>query len=270
MAGRNRMPRHPMDDGLRGFLDGPPPPLRGGPLPLHPAAMEEELAIQHDEIRRLLGENRHLAEDHLGLQRELTAARDEIRRLSQVIQKIRADKEGHARELIERGLNLEAELRATEPLKTEVMQLRAEAQKLNALRQEMSAQIQSVSKELPRLQAENQQIPAMRSEIDVLCQELVRARTAIEYEKKAKTEQMEQKQSMESNLVSMAREVEKLRAELMSREKRALGRAGGYGFLKGSPERGYPSAFGDVYGGEKSLFGSGSWSAYEKPGLHRR
>jgi len=48
-------------------------------------------------------------------------------------------------------------------------------------------------------------------------------RTGYEYEQKAHAEQMEQRQAMEKNLVSMAREIEKLRAELMSREKRARG-----------------------------------------------
>jgi hypothetical protein len=45
-------------------------------------------------------------------------------------------------------------------------------------------------------------------------------RTAFEYEKKANAEQLEQRQAMEKNLVSMARDVEKLRAELTNAEKR--------------------------------------------------
>lgn len=46
-------------------------------------------------------------------------------------------------------------------------------------------------------------------------------RMAVDYEKKANAEQLEQRQAMEKNLVSMAREVEKLRAELTNAEKRA-------------------------------------------------
>lgn len=46
-------------------------------------------------------------------------------------------------------------------------------------------------------------------------------RTAYEYEKKANTEQMEQRQAMEKNLVSMARELEKLRTELERRSRGA-------------------------------------------------
>ena len=49
-------------------------------------------------------------------------------------------------------------------------------------------------------------------------------RTAFEFEKKANTELLEQRTAMEKNLVSMAREVEKLRAELTNVEKKSRGR----------------------------------------------
>ncbi|KAF3781814.1 FLX-like 1 protein [Nymphaea thermarum] len=50
-------------------------------------------------------------------------------------------------------------------------------------------------------------------------------RAAVEYEKKIHAENMEQSQAMEKNMISMAREVEKLRAELANAEKRALAAA---------------------------------------------
>lgn len=46
-------------------------------------------------------------------------------------------------------------------------------------------------------------------------------RRAYEYERKASEEQVEQKQAMENNLVSMAREIEKLRAEQLNADRRA-------------------------------------------------
>jgi prefoldin subunit 5 len=49
-------------------------------------------------------------------------------------------------------------------------------------------------------------------------------RTAFEFEKKANTELLEQRSAMEKNLVSMARELEKLRAELTNFEKKSRGR----------------------------------------------
>ncbi|PIA39730.1 hypothetical protein AQUCO_02600288v1 [Aquilegia coerulea] len=216
MAGRNRAPRYTASNGPRGFRDGPRPVMTQGsrPLPLHPALLEEELEIRREDMRRIASENRHLADDHMMLRRELAAAQDEIQRLGQVIPQLRADKELQARELIQKGLKLESELRATEPLKSEVMKLRAESEKLSTVRQELSTKVQGLTKDLTRLQAENKQLPMMRADVDALHQELNRAREAIEYEKKANVEQMEQKQAMEKNLISLARELEKLRVEL--------------------------------------------------------
>lgn len=178
------MPRHVMEDGRRhGYakpLDGPPPPYMRGPAarppPPHPALLEEEVEMQHREIRRLLSENRGLMEDHVGLQRELAMAKDEMHRMGIVIADIQVDKEAHTRELIEKGLKLEADLRATEPLKNEVVKLRAEVQKLSSLRQDLTNQVQSLTQELNRKRSDNQQIPLLKSEIDGLRQEIVRAR----------------------------------------------------------------------------------------------
>ncbi|XP_010318506.2 protein FLX-like 3 isoform X2 [Solanum lycopersicum] len=221
MAGRNRVPREAFDN-RRGF------PAEGhiarGPMPrpsLHPALLEEELEIQHLEIRRLLGENRRLVEDRIALQRESAAAKEEVYRMNLAIGDMQVEHEIRSRELIERGLKLEGDLRATEPLKNEAKQLHVEVQKLNIMKQDLTGQVQTLTKDLAKLQADIQQIPHFRGEIDGLHQELLRARSAIEYEKKAKIELMDQRQAMETNLVTMAREVEKLRAELSNSDGRA-------------------------------------------------
>ena len=52
---------------------------------------------------------------------------------------------------------------------------------------------------------------------------LVIFRSAFEYEKKGNLDLMEQRQIMEKNLVSMAREIEKLRADLASIDGRPWG-----------------------------------------------
>lgn len=260
------MPRHPMHDEMQGF-HGPPPPLaRGrGPLPPPLHAMEEEIAVRHDEIRRIHAENRRMIDENIAMKRDLSAAKEELHALSQVIPKVRADKEAKARELIQMGLKLEAELRALEPIKSEVLQLKSEAQKLDALCQEMTAKVLNMSQDLKHLQAENKKLPSLEMEVDGLRQELVRARTAYEYEKKANAEQIEQRQDMEKNLVSMAREIEKLRAEHTNMDKRARGPGiGAYG-----TDIGYMGSLGDTYGAEKGLYGAGSWGSYESRGLPR-
>ncbi|KAL6186589.1 hypothetical protein ACLB2K_042709 [Fragaria x ananassa] len=263
MAGRNRMPRHA--DGFRGYRDVPRPGIHRQPeaFSIHPAVLEEELAMQHRGMQRIITENRLVIDDNTVLQRALTDAKDEIHRLGQVIPKLRAEKEAETRELIERGLKLEADLRAVEPIRAEVVQLRAENQKLNALRQELSTQIQGLTQEVTRLQAENQQLVAMRTDVDGMRNELVETRRAYEYERKANEEQVGQKQAMEKNLIDMAREIEQLRAEQMNADRRARGLGGGgYGMMNGGPEMRYSGA----------LYGSASrngWGPYDRPGPRR-
>ncbi|XP_077239723.1 protein FLX-like 3 [Tasmannia lanceolata] len=273
-----RGPRHVFNDGRHGFPEGPPFVRGPVPRPPHPALLEEVLEIQHGEIRRLVGDNRRLSEDRLGLQRELVMAKEELYRMNMAIANSQADKEAHSRELIEKGLKLEADLRSTEPLRNEVVQLHTEVQKLNSVKQQMDVQIHSLSKQLTRLRDDNQQISLWRTEIDGLRQEIVRARTAFEFEKKANVELMEQRQAMEKNVVSMAREVEKLRADYASTDARPWGAGGAYGMKLGSPEGKFPSSYGDGYRLHSGVsdkgplydVGSGSWGAFEKSRLSRR
>lgn len=165
MAGRNHRPHHP--EGPRSVL-------------IRPAALEEELEMQQREIQRIVADNRLVIDDNTLLQMELSAAKDEIHRLGKVIPTLRAEKEARVRDLMQRGLKLEADFRATEPLRAEVVQLRDEVQKLNTSRQELSSQVQGLTKYTNRLKAENQQLVYLRTDIDGLCKELVEARFAIE------------------------------------------------------------------------------------------
>ncbi|XP_042431363.1 protein FLX-like 3 isoform X1 [Zingiber officinale] len=137
-----------------------------------------------------------------------------------VITNIHAEKETHARELIEKGLKLEADLRAAEPLREEVIHLRLQIKKLTSTKQELTNQVQSLTQELTRVRADNQQILTMKAEIDKLHQELMRVWTGIEYEKKGNYKLMEQKQSMEKKLISMTCEIEKSRADLATMDGR--------------------------------------------------
>ncbi|XP_039145981.1 protein FLX-like 3 [Dioscorea cayenensis subsp. rotundata] len=264
MAGRNRLPpRHMINDQMSGFHDAPPPQLHRGRGPVPFSLLEEDVAIRREEIRRLVANNRLLIEENVTLGRDIAAGREELHNLSQIIPRIRADKETQARDLIQKGLKLEAELRAIEPIKTEVLQLQSELQKLEAFKQEMQGKIQGLSQDLKLVQAENEQIPSLKVDIDGLRQELMRTRAAYEYEKKLNTEQMEQRQILEKNLISMAREVEKLRTESMTMDAMARGPVGPYGPVKGSPDMRYPGAFTGGFGDDKGgPYGTGPWSSF--------
>ncbi|CAK9164162.1 unnamed protein product [Ilex paraguariensis] len=75
-------------------------------------------------------------------------------------------------------------------------------------------------------------------------------RAAVEYEKKMHANNLEQHQAMEKNMISMAHEIEKLRAELANAEKRA--RAAAAASAAATPTPGYAADYGNtemVYGG---------------------
>lgn len=284
MAGRHRGHREPMS-GRRGYPpEGPytrgPPPMPRPHVPPHPALLEEELELQRADMRnlaaenrRLVVENRNLNDDRMALQRELAAVKEDLHRM---IGNIRADHDLQLREMAEKGMKLESDLRATEPFKNEAIQLRSEVKKLTNTKQELTGKVQTLTQEVSRLQAENQQIPMLRSDLDNMHQELMRARTMVDYEKKANMDIMEQSQSMQKNLVSMAREVEKLRAELANADGRHWGAGGTYGTKFGSPDGGYTAPYADGYGvhlgaAEKgSLYGASAASRPEKPRINRR
>ncbi|KAI7741514.1 hypothetical protein M8C21_022592 [Ambrosia artemisiifolia] len=278
MAGRNRYP-HDAYDNRHGYTGGPPSraPMPQ-PMPPHPAMLEEELEIQHHEIRRLLGENRRLVEDRIALQRDLGAAKEELRRMNAAIADIQEQNEIHSRKLIDNALKLEADLRATEPLRYEAAQLHAEIKRLNSTRHDLSGQVQILKKDLAKLQTDNKQLPALRAEHERIHQELLHARAAIDYEKKGSIELMEQRQAMEKNLVSMAREVEKLRVELTNTDVGPRGAGGSYGMKYGSSDDRFSPAYGgghNVHLGAADkgpLYGSssGQWAGPEKSHMTRR
>lgn len=253
------MLRHSMRDGPQGFRDDLPP--RGhGQASLHP--LEEDIVAQDMDIRRLLAENQHLADGNIARNRELGVLKEELNALSQTIPKIRADKETMAREHIQKCLKLEAELRTLEPLKAELVHLKSEAKELDAQCQELSSKAQGMSQDLKLLQAENQQIPTLKADLDALREEVMLARTACEYERKVHSSFLEQRTQMENNLVTMARDIEKLRAEHRSMEQR-LGSSGvgGYGkLLSSAGDAGYFSSLGDAYNSEKGkgLYSTGA------------
>ncbi|KAK9132359.1 hypothetical protein Scep_011887 [Stephania cephalantha] len=315
MSGRNRGgPPHSMKGALppihdspfaRSLLPIPHPALledhlhRGGggggpiprPLPPHPAAvLEDRLAVQHQEIQGLLVDNQRLAATHVALKQELEVAQHELRRMAHVAESVHVESDMQLREVYEKSMKMEADLRAAEGMRAELVQVRADVQKIDAGRVELNNQVQVLTQELSRANAELQQVPVLKAEIEATKQELQRARAAIEYEKKGQAESFEHGQAMQQNLIAMAREVEKLRAEIANAEKRARaaaavgnpGASAGYGGNYGNADAGYggnpyPAGYGinPVQGGAEGNaaqygHGPGAWGAYDMQRTHGR
>jgi hypothetical protein len=83
-----------------------------------------------------------------------------------------------------------------------------------AVRQNMAADVQKLSKDLQRNLGEAQQLPALVAERDAARQEYEHLRSTYEYERKLRVDHSESLQAMKRNYDSMVTELEKLRAEM--------------------------------------------------------
>ncbi|XP_021287894.1 protein FLX-like 1 isoform X1 [Herrania umbratica] len=248
-------------------------------LPPHPAIFEERLAAQLQEIQGLLADNQRLAATHVALKQELEAAQHELQRMACYVDSLRVEKDVQMREMYEKSVQLEVDLRGAEAMRAELVKVNADIKQLNAVRQDLTGQVQVMSQDLARIMTELQQAPALKAEIENVKQELQRARAAIEYEKKGYAENYEHGQVMEKKLISMARELEKLRAEIANAEKRTRATGGsnpavaGYNPNYGNPEAGYTGTYPVNYGMNPVQGGvdgypqygpaAGSWGAYD-------
>lgn len=179
-----------------------------------PEVMEQKLAVQHVDMQALVSENQRLAATHATLRQELAAAQHELQMLHGHIEEMRLQKEQQTKGLMDKISRIEAELQAAEPIKVELQQARAEAHILVAARQDLISKVQQLTQELQRSHSDVQQIPFLLTELDSLRREYQHCRTTYDYEKKLYNDHLESLQVMEKNYVTMAREVEKLRAEL--------------------------------------------------------
>ncbi|XP_078180873.1 structural maintenance of chromosomes domain protein [Carex rostrata] len=255
MAGRNRHPPPPFARGGGVHLDEPPPrPHLRHPPPPH-VMLEERMTVQFDDVQALLADNQRLAATHVALKQEVQMTQYELRRASIVFDASRSDADLRLREVYEKMMKLESELGATDAMRAELMHVRNDIQKLTGDRQDLLGQVQALTQDLTRASTDSRQVPAIKAEIETMKKEIQRVREGIEQEKKGYAENYEQGQVMEKNLISMAREFEKLRAEIANAEKRARAAAAagtqGAGFVAnyGNPDPNFMvNPYAAVYG----------------------
>ncbi|CAH8293844.1 unnamed protein product [Eruca vesicaria subsp. sativa] len=231
---------------LRGLGGGhvPPPPRplddynREPQFRPHPSIIEDRIAAQSQDVQGLLADNQKLAATHVALKQELEVAQHELQRMMHYIDSLRAEEDIMMREMYDKSMRCEVELRQVDAMRSEVQKVRGDIKELSGSRQELTSQVHLMSQDLGRLTAELQQIPTLTAEIENTKQELQRARAAIDYEKKGYAENYEHGKVMEQKLVGMARELEKLRAEIANSENRAhatgpVANPGGVGYVGG-------------------------------------
>ncbi|KAL6520768.1 hypothetical protein OROHE_016949 [Orobanche hederae] len=215
-------------------------------LPPHPEMFEERLAVQRDDIQVLLVDNQRLAATHVALKQDLEITQHELRRADKYAQTLHAEKDLQIRELFDKSVKMENDLNAVNAMKSELMQVHRDIKELTAARPDLTAQVQMMTQDLGRVTSDLQQVPSVKAEIEGLRHEMERVRAAIEQEKKSFAESFEHGKVLESKLITMAREMEKLRAELANAEKRVpagapAGNPGvNYNASYVNPESGYP------------------------------
>lgn len=200
----------PFGAGIRGPPGGFPPFDMLPP----PEILEQKLSAQDEEMGRLLTENQRLAATHGNLRLHLAAAQQELQMLQGQVGGMKSEREQQIKGVMDNIAKMEAELEAAESVKLELQQAHVEAQSLVAARQELVGQVQQVTQDLQKTHADLRQMPSLLSELDHLRQEYQHCRASYEYEKKLYGDHLDSLQEMEKNYMDMAREVDKLRAEL--------------------------------------------------------
>ncbi|KAF7833798.1 protein FLX-like 1 [Senna tora] len=185
-----------------------------------PPAPEDRIALNHHEIQSLLVDNQRLASTHVALKQDLTATQQELRLLASSVANVKAERDIEVRQIYEQSLKMDAQVRAIEAMSSDLVRVRADIQELDEARKDLASQLQLIESEIAMVRASDH-VPAIKSDIEAMRREIQRGRKAIEYEKKTYASNLEHRETMDKNMIIMAREVEKLRLELSNAEKRA-------------------------------------------------
>lgn len=189
--------------------------------PLHPDRGDSKRVIQSTELERLASDNQRLASTHVALRQDLVATQQDIQKLRAHIGSIQTESDIQIRILLDKIAKMEVNIKAGENMKKDLQRSHTEARALVATRQELIGQIEKANQELEKVRAQVEKLPEMRVELDRLRQEHQKLRSTFEYEKSLNMEKVAQMEVMEKDLVGMAREVDRLRAEVVNAEKRA-------------------------------------------------
>ncbi|RWW41579.1 hypothetical protein BHE74_00052930 [Ensete ventricosum] len=174
MAGRGRPPppavTHPADEPLL---------VRRAPVPSSILALEDRLAAQHRQIQVLLVDNQQLAVSHVALKQDLSASKHELRLAAASAAETKGAKDAEVREVYERSLKAEAEVRALEGMRAELAQVRSDVQSLGAVRHELVEQLQGLKGQLSSARAEHKQADTVMADIEIMRKEIQKGRSVI-------------------------------------------------------------------------------------------
>ncbi|KAJ4768940.1 protein FLC EXPRESSOR [Rhynchospora pubera] len=200
--------------------------------------LHDRLASLDRHIQSLLLDNQRLAAVHVALRQELLQSHHHLRLSAASASRSRDAKEADLRDALERSRHAEAAARQVDAVRSQIARFRDDVRTLSLSRDEMVQALVAMRGNLGRMRAENTQLETVAKEIDAMQRELHKGRAAIEFEKKAHAENEEQRKQMETTMASMAREIEKLRADLANADKTAQAAT-----ASAAANPGYPGAY---------------------------
>ncbi|KAE8808881.1 protein FLC EXPRESSOR [Hordeum vulgare] len=236
---------------------------RGGPAQ-HPAvaALEDRIVARDRDIQEFLVDNQRFAATHVALQQQLISAQHELRAVSIAGTRARMEREAEVCAIAEQAARIEAEARSVAGARLEIDQVHADVRVLAGARSELIDRLKGIREQLGRAQSESAKLENVRTQIETMRREIQKGRAAVEFEKKAHADNLQQSKAMEKNMIAVASEIERLRGELVNAEKRATavttaaavtnpGYAQPYGsseatYAYGNPEAAYGVAYGSA------------------------
>lgn len=147
------------------------------PQIVNTTALEDRIDLQQREIQSLLIDNQRLGATHVALKQDLTAAQSDLRNLKAVAGQIKSERNAEVREVYERSLKLDDELRAFDAMNAELTQVRNDIEDLSTSRHELATELKTIQGEIERSRSdESSQMEAIRADIETFQQEIQKGR----------------------------------------------------------------------------------------------
>nr|XP_004242641.1 protein FLX-like 4 [Solanum lycopersicum]XP_010323227.1 protein FLX-like 4 [Solanum lycopersicum]XP_025887638.1 protein FLX-like 4 [Solanum lycopersicum]XP_025887639.1 protein FLX-like 4 [Solanum lycopersicum] len=195
---------------------------RVDPFP-HPELRESRFAARAAEIEHLAGDHHRLAASYVALKQEYSVAQRELQELEEYIKSTQTEGDIQVRLLHDKIAKMDVDLRTMESMRKDVEEAHLEARSLVSANMELSGKVHHVMEKLEKAHADVKKLPEMHAELDSLKKEYQELRKTFQYEKGLNIEKVEQMKLTEKELIDMANEVERLRAQVVIAERRARG-----------------------------------------------
>ncbi|KAL1825734.1 hypothetical protein ACET3Z_012512 [Daucus carota] len=236
-----------------------PPHPHHRPDPLHVA---EIAGLQRLKIQDLLVDNQRLAATHVALKQEVALSHQERRHLSAALSSVKQDSDAHVRELLEKAMQLEVEVRGVREREAEWARVREDLRKMEEDRRELVANLSELEAKKRQARGEVMEVERVHEEKEVTRREILKGRAALEYEKKMHAVNDEITQILDEKIRSMEREIPILMAEVANAKKMERAAAA---VDAASPGSAYASGYGNSDVGYTNN-SSGSYAAQQFQG----